>query len=292
MLNVSNIYSLQCCHGICVNTIQAYVAVACGTACNKQIDLMAHLKLVTFDVTNTLIHLRSSVGEQYVKIAQLYGIKCKNEDLPKRINESFFDIIKEMKKNHPNFGVRSGLTSQQWWEKVVFKSFQSSGCLEGKLYDKELKLASKHLYKLYSTETGWSADPAAHQVLSQIKKTHAHLSFGVISNFDERLESILISLGLRHYFDFIISSIEFHCQKPDKQIFNIALSKSKVNDSKQAIHIGDNINLDYLAAKNAGWNALIVKDIKLIQENDLLQVNKNEIVNNLSELPSHEYFSQ
>ena len=91
------------------------------------------------------------------------------------------------------------------------------------------------------------------------------MSFGVISNFDERLESILISLGLRHYFDFIISSIEFHCQKPDKQIFNIALSKSKVNDSKQAIHIGDNINLDYLAAKNAGWNALIVKDIKLIQ---------------------------
>ncbi|XP_044013833.1 haloacid dehalogenase-like hydrolase domain-containing protein 3 [Aphidius gifuensis] len=82
-----------------------------------------------------------------------------------------------------------------------------------------------------------------------------NITIGVISNFDERLEEILISTKLRKYFNFIITSWSHGYEKPNSTIFQEAIKISK-NINKftikpdEVIHIGDDINNDYNGAKN------------------------------------------
>jgi len=54
------------------------------------------------------------------------------------------------------------------------------------------------------------------------------------------------------------------------------------------VHIGDDIDLDYLAAKTNGWNALLLKDRNLLSHQQLLQISPNQIISDLNELTNHE----
>lgn len=42
---------------------------------------LGRLRLITFDVTNTLLQFRSSPGKQYGEIGALFGVRCDNNDL-------------------------------------------------------------------------------------------------------------------------------------------------------------------------------------------------------------------
>lgn len=42
---------------------------------------LGRLRLITFDVTNTLLQFRSSPGKQYGEIGALFGVRCNNNDL-------------------------------------------------------------------------------------------------------------------------------------------------------------------------------------------------------------------
>lgn len=93
--------------------------------------------------------------------------------------------------------------------------------------------------KLYTDFTGpgnWEVFPDVHPALQQLKGDG--ISLGVVSNFDERLGKhtdlvapyfdtaafslstgmILSQLDLAHYFDFVLSSYEAKCFKPDSRL--------------------------------------------------------------------------
>ena len=71
---------------------------------------------------------------------------------------------------------------------------------------------------------------------------------GVISNMDPRLKNILQEAGLSHYFEFILSSYEAQCYKPQADIFRLALAKYSKEYTKpvECCHIGDSYDNDYL----------------------------------------------
>lgn len=114
---------------------------------------------------------------------------------------------------------------------------------------------------------------------------------GVISNFDERLHQILINTNLQQHFDFILTSYDHGREKPDISIFkkalNIATIKhgSEINQN-QALHIGDNLRLDYTGAKNAGWNAIIIKQ-DYESNDEYKNIPNNEIFHNIGELKTY-----
>lgn len=113
---------------------------------------------------------------------------------------------------------------------------------------------------------------------------------GVISNFDERLEPILIDLKLRPFFSFVLTSYNFGKEKPDVSIFAEALRLANKDQKvdivpRQAIHIGDMIDNDYFGAKNAQWNALLIShEHKSIDER---KVCEEDIFINLQDLHRH-----
>ncbi|KAH3778150.1 haloacid dehalogenase-like hydrolase domain-containing protein 3 isoform X2 [Dreissena polymorpha] len=227
---------------------------------------MSPIKLVTFDVTNTIIKILGGVGHNYAKVASLYG---KNIDAL-TIDKSFRVVYKRNAEMYPNFGVNHGLTASKWWDKVVTETLTESGS------DHEnLDKIAKHLFLHFSTNQGWEVVEDAVETLSKLKA--AGMQLGVISNFDERLEKILMQLALRHFFDFVICSATARFAKPDAGIFHLALEKAGVK-ACDAVHIGDHVVNDYNGSMNVGINGILyASSIKNIPEN----IDKSHIVSSL-----------
>lgn len=213
--------------------------------------MVSRLRLITFDATNTLLRFKESVGKAYSGVAKLYGVSAD----PHHVNARFRVEFKRLAAEHPNFGSNTGMTSQQWWAELVSRTLSGSGTISDSL----MKSIAGHLYESYRTSECWAPNAGTVETLQRLRQSGRKL--GVISNSDERLDSILTALRLRHYFDFVIASAVVKVQKPSRDIFSLALVSASGDASLKpddAMHVGDNIELDYLAAKRAGWNALLL----------------------------------
>lgn len=245
--------------------------------------LLRRLKLITFDVTDTLLTFKSSVGEQYGEIGLMYGLISDNKNL----NDNFKAIWRKMQTEHPNFGLYSGLGWENWWRYIVRGTFQYSN---PNATDKQFDLVSNHLINVYKTSTCWQHCSGALNLLSYIRSKG--IKMGVISNSDPRLNQLMENVKLKHYFQFILTSYEFGAEKPDIRIFQEAMSVSKISDLKphECLHIGDNPLLDYEGAKSCGWQALVInndpKPKKYMTE--FSNVNKEHLFASLYDL--HKYF--
>ena len=229
------------------------------------------LRLITFDACNTLFHVRGSPGELYSNVASRFGVEIK----PKPLNDSFKHSFREFYKTLPNFGAKSGKTAEKWWYGVVKQTFRSAG------YHDEATLAriSSVLYREFSTAMNWQVYPETHAVLEHLKKRNYNLA--VVSNFDERLDGILESLRLKEYFEFIACSFNAGVCKPSPKIFELALNHFDVK-AEEALHVGDNVELDYKPAIQLGMKSLIVD--RFCMDFSKSSVNPEHIIKDLDPL--------
>src|SRR5439155_4883421 len=85
----------------------------------------------------------------------------------------------------------------------------------------------------------------------------AGLTLGLISNFEEWLESLLVSLGVDRYFAVrVISGVE-GIEKPDPRIFELALSLTKSLPG-ESLYVGDNPVFDVEPAERVGMSAVLL----------------------------------
>jgi len=80
---------------------------------------------------------------------------------------------------------------------------------------------------------------------------------GVISNWDDRLGTILERKGLLPFFRTVVASTAVGRAKPDRRIFEFALREIGV-EAGEAWHVGDDPNADALGAARAGLHALFL----------------------------------
>lgn len=230
---------------------------------------MSSIRLITFDVTNTMIRVLGSVGRNYANVTAQYG---GNVDASK-IDAVFRNQYKLQMSRYPNFGVKSGITPFKWWNNLVIECFKDAG------YDgPSLTQIANHLYIHFASSKGWEIIPGTVDALDSLKSRGLRL--GVISNFDNRLEKILHELSLAHYFDFIIDSATFGDAKPSRAVFDHALQIAQT-EAVAALHVGDNEKNDYHGAINAGMNAvLLLEESKTVPES----VDAKRVIRNLGEL--------
>lgn len=120
----------------------------------------------------------------------------------------------------------------------------------------------KSLYDLFCSTESWSFDAETRSVLEKLADTSRSLS--VISNFDERLPAILDAFGITSLFTSVVTSSAERVAKPEPFIYRLALQKanrqrSSALEPSECLHVGDNLEYDYQAARAAGWNALLLK---------------------------------
>ncbi|XP_054440893.1 haloacid dehalogenase-like hydrolase domain-containing protein 3 [Pteronotus mesoamericanus] len=211
---------------------------------------MAHwrqIRLLTWDVKDTLLRLHRSVGEEYASRAQAHGLEVEATAL----EQAFRQVFKAHSHRFPNYGLSHGLTSRQWWQDVVLQTFHQAGVRDAQA----VAPVADQLYKDLSSPCSWKVLEGAEATLRKCRKRGLRLA--VVSNFDQRLEGILVGLSLREYFDFVLTSGATGWQKPDPHIFREALRLAHV-EPEVAVHIGDSYHCDYKGARAVGMHSFLV----------------------------------
>ena len=81
---------------------------------------------------------------------------------------------------------------------------------------------------------------------------------GIIANQIPGAENRLEGMGIRRYFDLIVTSAEEGVAKPDPGIFRTALNRAGCTPD-QAVMIGDRIDNDIVPAKQMGMKSVWIK---------------------------------
>lgn len=214
---------------------------------------LSRFKLITFDVTDTLLMFKTNPSVEYSKVASEYGYKIDESNLTSSFRTSFG----LMSQKYPNFGSKAGIHWSKWWSLLVSDVFKQS---HPEIDRNDIIKIADTLIKKYETSDCWmNFNENDHKLLNTIKSFRK--TTGVISNFDERIEIILANMNLVEYFDFILSSYAVGFMKPDRQIFDAALAKCKeMVKPNEALHIGNTAKLDYVGARNAGWSCILIND--------------------------------
>ena len=234
---------------------------------------LKHIKLITFDVTDTLLTYTIPPAVEYSNAAKTFGLS--HIDATK-IQNAFRPHFKQMNSTYPNFGYNSELSTwDNWWRMLIKNIFFS---IESNINEAILNDMIEHLLLKYESGACYIKAKKANEFIEKCRQDEK--TVGVISNFDPRLKTIIKNTQLPA-FDFVLTSYECGWAKPSNNIFNLALEKVNAKAS-EALHIGNTAKLDYIAAKEAGWNSVLItndsnnwKEFKQINENHVFSSIEN-----------------
>jgi putative hydrolase of the HAD superfamily len=110
--------------------------------------------------------------------------------------------------------------------------------------------------------------PETMSALIHLKSKGYHL--GVISNgLTIKQYEKLVRLGLHHFFDSVVTSEEARVEKPDPEIFDLAMKRMGCK-AENSVMIGNSFNDDILGAINAGMSAVyLTKKLKVSERENI-----------------------
>ncbi|XP_055618533.1 rhythmically expressed gene 2 protein-like [Toxorhynchites rutilus septentrionalis] len=238
---------------------------------------LARFKLITFDVTDTLLKFSRPPEMQYALAAKRHGCTDLNEPA---LAKCFRSNFKRMAREYPNFGKCSTYDWQWWWRTLVMDIFRES---HAHLDHERLNRIADDLIEDFKTSDCWTKTEMADEILETARVHCKHV--GIISNFDPRLRDIIGVMNLPTV-DFIVTSYEVGDQKPGGKIFEHALSlcNSRVLPC-EALHVGNTPHLDYMGAKQAGWSSVLVNIDSASEKGVSLdpEINPKHVFRNFSE---------
>ncbi|KAJ1721211.1 Haloacid dehalogenase-like hydrolase domain-containing protein 3 [Coemansia erecta] len=215
----------------------------------RAVKRFGHIRLITFDIFDTLYKPSVPVSRTYAEPLRKLGIKVDEQNVARAFAQAF----KQTHTEYPNYGREFHLTSSDWWTLVIKRTWTNAGV--DLAVHPELCRAIAPLIEHFGSGRGYVLFPEVPKVLKHIRRKGVKM--GVISNMDESGETVLRHLGIREYFDFVMKSVTTGIEKPDARAFAMALAAVSV-PAYDALHIGDSERCDYLPARRAGMEALLV----------------------------------
>lgn len=155
-------------------------------------------ELITFDAFNTLIQPSQSIGKWYREALNTVCEMTIRLPRPAHFTQAFEASFEEMSKTHSCFGATTELTSKQWWFEVVRKTYATTKDLtqiEPEEMEKLLPAVFEMLYtEVFGSKEGWVVKEDVTYVLQKLvnwRDQGAGPKIGIVSNFDDRLPTIL-----------------------------------------------------------------------------------------------------
>lgn len=109
--------------------------------------MRAPLRWVLWDVKDTLIKVRASVGEQYCKEAEQRGLKL----IPSDVEAAFRQAHRHYSSTYPNYGIGQGLDGRSWWIGMVKETFSRCSVRDPALLD----TMAHNLYHNFCRAENW-----------------------------------------------------------------------------------------------------------------------------------------
>lgn len=85
----------------------------------------------------------------------------------------------------------------------------------------------------------------------------AGFRLGLISNFEEWLEGLLVHMEIADHFDPVVISGKVGVEKPDAAIFRLALEQSGC-EAEESVYVGDHPRIDVQGAQAVGMGAVLI----------------------------------
>lgn len=206
------------------------------------------IKAVFFDAAGTLIKPARSVGESYAAIAAKHGKEVSSTNITERFR-TCFDAAPQLAFPGATEDTVAAL-ERDWWKSLVAQVFEPwSPFVRFEEYFAEL-------FAYFASPNAWTLYPEVLETLTSLKERG--LILDVISNFDSRLVRILDGLDAGEQFENIFVSSRVGYAKPDRRIFNAALSYHGLAPA-QALHVGDSEINDLRGANQAGLKGILVE---------------------------------
>jgi len=205
------------------------------------------IRAVTFDARGTLLKVRFPVGETYAAVARRHGAVLS----PDSVDAAFFEVFPTMPALAfpPMPEAQLHEQEQGWWRTLVGRVVESAGGID------DFDSFFRELFGIYRGAQAWKPYREAASVLCLLRSSRIKL--GLISNFDSRIEEVLVALTLSIWFDVVPFSSRVGVAKPEPQIFHEALGELGV-DVGAALHVGDSLRKDYRGARAVGMQSLLV----------------------------------
>ncbi len=207
------------------------------------------IKAVFFDWFNTLARVEPSRQELYSQAFQQFGIELSPEDVIRGILTADRYYFEE--------NAKSPLDKRSPQEQIeVYLHYPKAILAEaGVTTPAELPLKILMIVKEQfkgSTFVLFDDVLSALEALKQQK-----LILGLLTNATKDTISVHRKLDLEPYLNFVVTSEEVGADKPKPLIFLAALDRAGVNAS-EAVHIGDQYELDVVGARGAGITPILI----------------------------------
>ena len=210
---------------------------------------------IFFDAVGTLLKPAIPVDETYHFYGNKHGSCISKDSIRNRFYESFKkeelkDLSLDCKTNEARECER--------WESIVSECFPDL---------KSTAPLFNDLFKYFSNPSAWELYPGTIPVLKHLE--NIGINWGIASNFDLRLQSIVKSkVELSNCTWLIISSLIGY-KKPSRHFFD-HLQKSSGVSYERLLMVGDSPENDIQPAKELGMQTFEIKEGQSLE--DLLQL--------------------
>jgi putative hydrolase of the HAD superfamily len=206
-------------------------------------------KAVFFDAGETLLAPHPSFDELFSGVLAERGEQASPAEVREaleRIAPTFSEIVDKM-------AVSAWSTSREaslrFWGDLYARTLRELGI------DDPLGELAKALYTKFTRYESYRLFPDAIPTLTAIKE--AGMLVGLISNFEEWLEGMLIEMEVARLFDLMVISGKEGVEKPDPAIFQLALDRAGIPPDR-TVYVGDHPRIDAEGAKAVGMGAVLI----------------------------------
>jgi putative hydrolase of the HAD superfamily len=202
---------------------------------------------VFFDVGNTLIRPHPSVSEVVRQVlaeeGHIHDLSAIDDFMP-LVDEYYEDRY----QSDDTFWTDEDRTLQVW------VGMYSLLCRKLGIEDDAERIAAR-VYQEFG-------DPGRWEVYSDVVPAFGRLrdrglALGLISNWDDRLTSLIAGLGLGTELETVVSSADVGLHKPDPRIFELACARLEVRPD-EAAHVGDHHYADIVGARAVGMRTVLI----------------------------------
>ncbi|HWC32954.1 MAG TPA: HAD-IA family hydrolase [Actinomycetota bacterium] len=207
------------------------------------------VRAVFFDAGETLLYPHPSFAEVFTEVLRDEGYTvdpARVQEIVTAYSQRFTDTVVS---GEGKLWSTSSERSRAMWRGIY------DGFLTAVGIDEDHDRLFEALYTRFTDLATYRLHPDALPVLERLRK--AELTLGLISNFEEWLERLLVALEVGDFFDVtVISGVE-GVEKPDPEIFRLALDRAGVR-AEESVYVGDHPFFDVDAAREAGLVPVLI----------------------------------
>jgi putative hydrolase of the HAD superfamily len=229
------------------------------------------IKTVFFDLYYTLVRYEPTREKQQLDALKEHGLETDHKTMCAAL------LIADMFFYQEN--ARSAIYNRPEHEKLsFFEEYESIVLAQAGFDDVPDETAFAIIQKLHKADKKLVFYDDVLPTFDELKSKGIKL--GLITNA-EQAQAPFEELGLYDHLDYIMTSPEEGMGKPAPHIFWAALRRAGVKAS-EAIHVGDQYDIDVVGARGVGIKALLLDRNNILEETD-----DCPIINSLTEIINH-----